>query len=113
VAPIYHMFFVNHQNVYILPDFAFHLENLSKFWIIPKYPNYFLFYYKWQLCFVCHAHYTPFTCGKRLLKFENFEKYSEFLKKLIPHLLNYECSLNVGSRLLSSKFFTIKIILLK
>jgi hypothetical protein len=26
-------------------------------------------YYKLQLCFVCHAHYTPFTCGKGLLKF--------------------------------------------
>ncbi len=27
-----------------------------------------LLYHKPQLCFVCHAHYTPFTCGKKLLK---------------------------------------------
>jgi hypothetical protein len=26
-------------------------------------------YHKLQLCFVCHAHYTPFTCGKKPLKF--------------------------------------------
>jgi len=37
-------------------------------------------YHKLQLCLVCHAHYIVFTCGKRLLKFENFEKYFEFLK---------------------------------
>ncbi len=35
-------------------------------------------YHELQLFFVCHAHYTSFTCGKGLLKFENFEKYFEF-----------------------------------
>jgi len=31
-------------------------------------------YHKIQLCFVCHTHYTPFTCDKRLLKFFNLKK---------------------------------------
>jgi hypothetical protein len=39
-------------------------------------------YHKFQFCFVCHVHYTPFTCGKGLLnsnilkhtlKFSNFQ----------------------------------------
>jgi hypothetical protein len=37
-------------------------------------------YHKLQLCFVCHAHYTPFTCGKGLLIILKLEKYFEFLK---------------------------------
>ncbi len=40
----------------------------------------FFLYYKLQLCFPCHAHYNPFTCGKRLLKFEKFEKYFEYFE---------------------------------
>jgi hypothetical protein len=39
-------------------------------------------YHELQLCFVCHAHYTPFTCGKGLLKILKFGKYFEFLKNL-------------------------------
>jgi len=31
--------------------------------------GFFFLYQKIQLCFVCHAHYNPFTCGKRFLKF--------------------------------------------
>jgi len=58
-------------------------------------------YHKMQLCFVCHAHYTPFTCGKGLLKILKFLKCFENF----PYLLNCECFLNLGSRLLSSKFF--------
>jgi hypothetical protein len=27
-----------------------------------------LLFHKLQLCFECHVHYIPFTCGKRLLK---------------------------------------------
>ncbi len=42
--------------------------------------GFYFLYYKVQLCFVCHAHYTPFTCGKEPLKIEIFEKYFEFLK---------------------------------
>jgi hypothetical protein len=34
---------------------------------------------KLQICFVCHAHYTPFTCGKVRLKISIFEKYFEYL----------------------------------
>ncbi len=30
--------------------------------------GFYFLYHKLQLCFVCHAHYTPFTCGKGLLK---------------------------------------------
>jgi len=37
-------------------------------------------FHKLQLCFICHAHYIPFKRGKGFLKFENFEKYFEFLK---------------------------------
>jgi hypothetical protein len=37
-------------------------------------------YHKLQLRFVCHAHYTPFTCGKELLKNKKFETYFELLK---------------------------------
>jgi hypothetical protein len=59
-------------------------------------------YHKLQDFFVCHAHYTPFTCGKtRLLKFEIFEKYFKLKKKLIPYFLNCDYFLNVGNRLLS------------
>ncbi len=39
---------------------------------------FFFLHYKLQLCFVCPAHYTPFTCGKGLFKILNFEKYFEF-----------------------------------
>ncbi len=42
--------------------------------------GFFFLHHKLKFCFVCHAHQTPFTCGKRLLKFEHFEKYFEFLK---------------------------------
>jgi len=38
------------------------------------------FYHKLQLCFICDVQYTPFTCGKELLKFWNLETYFEFLK---------------------------------
>jgi hypothetical protein len=37
-------------------------------------------YHELQLCFLWHAHYTPFTCDKKLLKILKFEKYFEFLK---------------------------------
>ncbi len=30
--------------------------------------GFFFLYHKLQLCFVCHAHYNPFICGKGLLK---------------------------------------------
>jgi hypothetical protein len=45
-----------------------------------------LLYHKLQLCFVCHAHYTPFTCGKGLLKILKIEKYFEFFKDLKFHI---------------------------
>jgi hypothetical protein len=31
--------------------------------------GFFFLYHELQLCFVCHAHNTPFTCGKTFLKF--------------------------------------------
>ncbi len=85
ILKIYHNF-ESHQNMLTTLGFCF-------------------FYHKLQICFICHAHYASFTCGKRLLKFFNFGKYLEFLKFKIPYLLNCECFLNLGSRLLSSKFF--------
>ncbi len=56
-----------------------------------------LLYHRLQLRFVCCAHYTPFICGKGLLKILIFEKYFQFLEKIIPYLFNCECLLNLGS----------------
>jgi len=42
--------------------------------------GFFLKNHELKLCFICHAHYTSFTCVKGLLKFLKFEKYFEFLK---------------------------------
>jgi hypothetical protein len=39
--------------------------------------GFYYLYHKIQLFFVCHAHYTLFTCGKGFLKFYKFEKYFE------------------------------------
>jgi len=109
ISPIYH-FFVNHywikKKISKCVDFArFCVSSwkfLIKFWIIPKFATIlsFFWYYKTQLCFVWHAHYTPFTCGKRILK--NILNCKIFK---ILHLLNCECSLNVGNRLVSSNLF--------
>ncbi len=35
-------------------------------------------YHKIELCFACHAHYTPFTCGKRFMKIFKFENTLNF-----------------------------------
>jgi hypothetical protein len=44
--------------------------------------------HKLQLCFICHVHYTSFTCGKRLLKFKNecwiLKHTLNFLKFQVP-----------------------------
>jgi len=59
ILKIYHNF-ESYQNMLITLGFCF-------------------LYHKLQLFFVCHAHYTPFTCVKGLLKIKKFEKYFEFL----------------------------------
>jgi hypothetical protein len=73
------------------------------------YANYFrlncFLYHKLHLCFVCNAHYTPFTCGKGFWKFKNLKTTWNLLKSQIPYLFNYYYFLDVGSRLLSSKMF--------
>jgi hypothetical protein len=65
-----------------------------------------LFYYKLQLCFRCHVHYTPFTHGKWLFKFLNFVQYIYiyFIFKR-SQLSNCEFFLNVDNQLISSLFF--------
>jgi len=44
--------------------------------------------HKLQLCFICHVHYTSFTCGKGLLKFKNecwiLKHTLNFLKFQVP-----------------------------
>ncbi len=62
-------------------------------------------YHKIQLCFVCHAHYTLLTCGKRFLKILNAENTLNFQNFKILYLLNCEWFLNLGNTFLSSKFF--------
>jgi hypothetical protein len=47
---------------------------------------FFLLYHKLQLFFLCHAHYTPFTCGKGLLKILKIKKYFEFFKDIKLHI---------------------------
>jgi hypothetical protein len=42
--------------------------------------GFFFLYDKIQLYFVWHAHNSPFTCGKGLLKNIKLWKYFEFLK---------------------------------
>ncbi len=70
--------------------------------------SFYFLYHKLQRYFVCHAHYSPFTCGKEIflkLIFKNILDFVfKFLKIIIPYFFNCECFLNVGSRLLSSKF---------
>ncbi len=91
--------------MYILLDSTFILKSYHNF---ESYQNmliilgFCVLYHYFVLFLVCHAHCTPFTCGKGLLKKIYFQ---------IPYLLNCECSLNVGSRLLSSRFFTINFFL--
>jgi hypothetical protein len=73
IAPTYHIFCVNHHwinmNFSKCVNSTFHLENLSLFWIIQKdltTLGFCFLYPKLQLCFVFHARYTLFTCGKGL-----------------------------------------------
>ncbi len=70
-------------------------------------------YHKLQLCFVCHAHYTPFTCDKRLLKFKFKENTLNFKEFQILHLLGFEYFSNVNNRFISYKFFYHQIFLIK
>jgi hypothetical protein len=59
-------------------------------------------YYKLQLCFIYHVHYTPFTCDNWFLKFQDFETYFEILK--FTNSTSFVCFLNVSSTLLSFQF---------
>jgi hypothetical protein len=64
--------------------------------------------YKLQFCSIKHVHYTPFRCGKTLLKFLNFEFLNvhilNFQSFRIPHFLNCELLL-LFNRLLSFHIF--------
>jgi hypothetical protein len=40
--------------------------------------EYNFLYHKLQKKFICHVHYTSFTCDKRLLKFLDSKTYFEF-----------------------------------
>jgi hypothetical protein len=67
----------------ILLDSTFILKSYHNF---ESYQNmlitlgFCVLYHKLQKQSVCLAHYTPFTCGKGLLKILNFQKYLKFLK---------------------------------
>jgi hypothetical protein len=39
-----------------------------------------LFYNKLKKISICHVHYIPFTCGRGLLKFWDFETYFDFIR---------------------------------
>jgi hypothetical protein len=70
-------------------------------------------YYKLPICLYV-MHITPHLhVVKDFWNFLILKNISNSKKFQIPHLLNCEFSLNVGNRLLSSNYFTIKIILLK
>jgi len=65
-------------------------------------------YKKLQIFLTHHVHYTPFKCGKRLLKFflknNQFWKVLNFLSFRIPHILKYNFFLNVVNRSLLNLF---------
>ncbi len=63
-------------------------------------------YHKLQFCFVCHAHYTPFTCDKGLLKLKIKKKSTLNFKEFqIPYLLKSECFSNANNKFISYNFF--------
>jgi hypothetical protein len=66
--------------------------------------EYNFLYHKLQKKFICHVHYTSFTCDKRLLKFLDSKTYFEFFLIQIPQHLNCECFFTMGNRLLSLQF---------
>jgi hypothetical protein len=59
-------------------------------------------YYKLQLYFIYHVHYTPFACDKFFLKFQDFQTYFEFLK--FTNSTFCVCFLIVNNMLLSFQF---------
>jgi hypothetical protein len=63
------------------------LNHTKKMFIILRFD---FMYYKLQFYSIRHVHYTPYICGKTLLK---FEMYFEFKILKIPHFENYECFL--------------------
>jgi hypothetical protein len=87
MAPIYHMFWVNHYwiNMIFLSLEIFHIlcfiltiyhnfESYQKLFI-----DLFIFLYdKLQMFFIGHVHYTPFTFGKWLLRFLIFKNTLSF-----------------------------------
>jgi len=125
VAPIDHMFRVSHCWIHMkiskCVNFARLYVSSWKFIIILNHTKICLtslcfcfLYHKLQLCFLCHAHYTPFTCGKGLLNFFFFENYFEFFNFKIPYILKIVSvfwTWVVGYYHLN--FFTIKIMLLQ
>jgi hypothetical protein len=117
VTPIDHMFCVNHcwidmnfskfwkfcQILHFILKFYHNFESYQNILIILGF--YFLVIKKYN--FVLYVmHITPHLhMVKNSWKFKIFKNILniEFFK--IPYLLNCECFLNLGSRLLSSKFF--------
>jgi hypothetical protein len=77
-------------------------HNFESYQIMLITLDFFFLYHKLQFCFVSHSHYTLFTYGKGLLK---FQKYFKFQKNSIPYLQNCEWFLNVCNRLLLPTIF--------
>jgi hypothetical protein len=77
VAIVCHIFFENQTwvdiknlNAQILLDFVFHLEKWSQFQIIIKKKSHFFGFFCYDLFLkLHHVDYTPFICGKGILKF--------------------------------------------
>jgi hypothetical protein len=119
VVPMYHMFFfVSHYSwinmISKCVDFVKFCISFWKFIIISNHTKICLtilgfsfLYHVLQLCFICHIHYTPLTCGKKLQKFWDFEAYFEFFKIFNSIILNYESFISVNSSLLSFKFLIV------
>jgi hypothetical protein len=54
--------------------------------------SFIFLYHNLKLWFICQVHYTPFTCGKVLLKIWDFETYFEILNSIIFLLwVFFEC----------------------
>jgi len=68
-----------------------------------------LIWCKLKIYLINHVHYTPFICGKALLKFWNFQFLNvntlNFQNLRIPQSWNFECFFSVFNRLLSFHIF--------
>jgi hypothetical protein len=108
IFSIHHIFCINFWWITNFSPKVYKFYQILHF-VLKHYPNFksyenrviilwFSFlYHKIKICFICHVHYTTFTCGKWLLKLI----YSKYFK--ISQISNCECFWNVGNQLTSSQ----------